>query len=102
MRYAKRTDANHSEIRDGLRKCGYTVADYSRLGGGVPDLCVRVRDGVSLFLEVKVIGEKLTKAEEEWMKYNSAITRTVFSLEGALSAVHQYKQELSCMLKNLG
>lgn len=93
-RYAKRVDANHSEIRDGLRKCGYTVADYSRLGGGVPDLCVRIRTGASLFLEVKVMGEKLTKAEEEWMEFNSSVTRVVFSLEEALAVVMQYKRGL--------
>ena len=26
-RHAKRTDANHADIRDGLRKAGYTVLD---------------------------------------------------------------------------
>jgi hypothetical protein len=101
MRYGARTDANHAEIRNGLRKCGFTVEDYHKLGRGVPDLCVLIRPGYSLLLEVKMPGEKLTEAEEKWVKFHASITRTVFSLEEAIRVINEYKARLSCMLKNL-
>lgn len=100
MPYARRTDRNHADVRDGLRRCGFSVEDYSGLGGGVPDLCVMVKPGVSLFLEVKdpkapKERHALTKAEEIWFKYNGWNTRKIFSLEEALSAIHQFKRELA-------
>jgi hypothetical protein len=102
MRYGKRVDGNHKEIRDGLRKVGYKVRDYSAQGDGVPDVCVMVLPGYSLFLEIKdptkpKSDQKLTTKEEEWLQFNSSITRTVFSLEEALHVLSQYKGELCLM-----
>lgn len=37
-RYAKKTDANHADIRDGLKALGWEVLDTSGIGQGVPDL----------------------------------------------------------------
>jgi hypothetical protein len=34
----KRTDANHSAIREALRRKGWEVTDLSAMGGGMPDL----------------------------------------------------------------
>lgn len=85
----RRTDRNHSEIRDGLRSDGWDVLDLSGVGGGVPDLCVRDPEGrMPLFLEVKD-GDKppsareLTKAEVQWQRFCGAITVTVLSLDEA-------------------
>ena len=52
-RYAKRTDANHSDIRDGLRSLGYVVHDFSASGDGIFDLLVEVAPGIGGWLEVK-------------------------------------------------
>lgn len=52
MRLAAKVDATHAEIRDGLRKCGFSVFDCSKLGAGFPDLIVG-RYGVSYLIEVK-------------------------------------------------
>ena len=52
MRRAARTDANHREIVDALRKVGASVADTSSIGLGFPDLVVGFR-GRNLLLEVK-------------------------------------------------
>lgn len=103
-RYAKKVDGNHSEIRNGLRKLGWTVRDYSAQGDGVPDLCVQILFGYSLFLEIKdpnnpnKARHELTKAEKEWMEFNASITRKVFTLEEALRVLAEYKKELLCML----
>jgi len=89
VRYAKKVDKNHGAIRDGLRGYGYEVLDLSAVGGGIPDLAVRVVNGRSLFLEVKDSSIKkaeqaLTKDQETWWYYNHEITRVVQTLGEAL------------------
>ncbi len=62
-----RTDANHTEIRDGLRQAGRVVIDASqwvtrnRPSPGF-DMIVFYRGRVT-FLEVKTVGENLTPTE---------------------------------------
>jgi hypothetical protein len=89
VRHAKRVDNNHAAIRDGLRDYGYEVLDLSAVGGGVPDLAVRIVNGRSLFLEVKRADIKkaeqaLTKEQETWWHYNHETTRIVQTLSEAL------------------
>ncbi len=48
----KRTDANHRQIVDALRRCGATVLDLSNVGDGCPDLLVGFR-GRNYLMEVK-------------------------------------------------
>lgn len=92
MRHAKRTDANHSLVRDGLRRAGFDVLDLSAAGSGVPDLLVRIGVGKSHFLEVKD-GDKpksaqaLTAAEERWWSFAHCDTSIVASLEEAIEEV---------------
>ena len=101
MRYAKRTDNNHAEIRDGLRRAGFPVLDLSACGGGVPDLSVLVdvENKRNLFLEVKD-GDKppsaqdLTEAEKEWFKFAGWNSRKVNSLEQALEAIEEFRESL--------
>jgi Holliday junction resolvase len=52
MRRRARTDANHAEIREALRACGWTVIDTSRAGSGFPDL-VAAKAGRIELIEVK-------------------------------------------------
>jgi hypothetical protein len=93
VRHARRTDANHSTVRDGLRGRGWDVLDLSDVGGGVPDLCVRSpTHHLPTFFEVKVLEGKrdpkpapLTKEQEKWLVYCGSITYTVTSLEEALA-----------------
>jgi len=49
---ARRVDDNHGEIIDAFRKMGCSVADLSRLGGGIPDLAVGLY-GRTVLVEVK-------------------------------------------------
>jgi hypothetical protein len=91
-RYARKTDANHTLVRDGLRGAGFDVLDLSGAGGGVPDLLVRIGVGKSHFIEVKD-GDKpksaqaLTKAQEEWWRFANCDTSIVTSLEEAIEEV---------------
>lgn len=57
VRRRAKVDANHGEIRDALKACGWTVVDMSRVGQGFPDfLCckggriemVEVKDGAKV------------------------------------------------------
>lgn len=96
MRHAKRTDANHSHIRDGLRDLGWSVGDLSGAGDGVPDLVVRISPGFPHFLEIKDGGkplsaQKLTAKQEAWHSYAHFITSKVRSLEEAVEALNWAK-----------
>lgn len=52
MRQRARTDGNHAEIRDALRRHGWLVHDSSRYGSGYFDLTC-VKGGRVVFVEVK-------------------------------------------------
>ena len=66
MRYAKRTDTNHAEVRDNLRALGFDVIDLSKAGQGVPDLLVS-RNKRGVLVEVKAPGGKLTQEQQEFI-----------------------------------
>jgi hypothetical protein len=91
-RYARKVDRNHGEIRDGLRKLGWTVHDLSSAGDGVPDLGVPVKPGHPHFLEIKdedkpLSAQKLTKAQEVWHSFAWQITSKVRNLDEAVKAL---------------
>lgn len=96
MRYAKRVDENHAEIRDGLRNLGYVVADLSGIGHGIPDLRVMVSTSPMrcLYLEVKVGNGKLTKDEQDWFTHNPDNSAMCNSLNSAVAAIEQFKAEV--------
>jgi Holliday junction resolvase len=94
MRRAARTDANHGEIRDALRRAGCLVVDTSGVGGGFPDL-VAVRHGRVRFVEVKdgaksASRRKLTPAEAEFIAdcaYHGVTVHVVTSVAEAFEAM---------------
>ena len=90
---AKRTDSNHSEIVEVLRRAGYLVQSLAAVGCGVPDLLVWAHDRWRL-LEIKD-GDKcpskreLTRAEKCWHKLceqHGATVHIVTSVDEALKA----------------
>lgn len=92
MRHAKRTDANHAEVRDGLRARGWAVFDLSGAGDGIPDLAVSVVPGKPHFLELKdgtkpPSARKLTAAQERWHAMAWQITSKVTNLQEAIEAL---------------
>ena len=92
MRYAKRVDRNHSEIRDGLRAAGWRVGDLSGAGDGIPDLIVALSPGVPFLLEVKdgdkpLSAQALTPKQEMWHSFAWTMTAKVRNLQEALEAL---------------
>jgi hypothetical protein len=83
-RYARKVDRNHAEIRDGLRACGFRVADTSRLGSGFPDLVVSAY-AVLWMVEIKMPGEPLTEDEQVFADLWAEHYLVAHSLEEALS-----------------
>lgn len=91
MRRAARTDANHREIVDALRKVGASVADTSGVGGGFPDLVVGVR-GITFLLEVKdgskpPSARKLTEDQAEFARMWRGHWVCVSSVDEAIKEV---------------
>lgn len=79
MTYARRVDGNHSVIKKAFLQMGCSVADLSRLGGGVHDLLVGI-PRVNILVEVKsekgTLTEKQKPFHRDW-KGPKAVVRTV-------------------------
>ena len=95
-RYARRVDANHAAIREGLRQLGWDVLDLSGAGDGIPDLCVYVAAGIPHFLEIKdgakpLSAQTLTPAQEKWHRYCWQVTSKVRSMDEAVAALEHAK-----------
>ena len=98
-RHAKRTDANHAHIREGLREQGWQVLDLSAAGCGVPDLLVALAPGAPWFLEVKdgdkpLSAQKLTAAQEVWHSFAWGVTSKVRSLDEAMEVLTWARNKL--------
>jgi len=92
MTYA-RTDNNHIEIVDALRRVGAQVQSLAGVGHGCPDLLVAFR-GEWFVLEVKdgtkpASHRKLTQPEARWHEQfgDYASVFTVTSTDDALGAI---------------
>jgi hypothetical protein len=62
MAYAKRVDANHGDVIDALRRCGWFCHDSSGAGNGFPD--ITAARGARLEL-IEVKGPKGTLTPEQ-------------------------------------
>lgn len=83
--WAKRTDQNHAEIRDAMRKAGAEVEDLSGSGRGMPDTLVYTPDGRLLLVEIKMPKGTLTGPQVRFhARFPVHIVRTV---EAALALV---------------
>lgn len=90
MRRAARTDDNHAQIVEGLRRAGCFVQSLAPVGKGCPDL-LAAWGGRWCVLEVKdgakpQSARKLTPAEVEWIVSvkNRAPVHVVESVEQAI------------------
>ena len=84
---ARRTDANHAEIRDSLRACGYQVIDLSAVGHGIPDLLVVSKTGQIVLIEVKAPKGRMTPAEDKFHAEFNGPLAVVRSVEAALQVM---------------
>lgn len=76
--WAKRTDGNHAEIRDAMRKAGAEVEDLSGSGKGMPDTLVYTSDGRLLLVEIKMPKGTLTAPQVRFhARFPVHIVRTV-------------------------
>ena len=96
MRIAARTDENHKEIVNCLRKAGATVQSLAAVGHGVPDLLVGFR-GQTILMEIKD-GKKspsqrqLTEDQMKWHgAWNGGTLAVVDNVEAALRVLNLVK-----------
>ena len=83
--WAKRTDGNHAEIRDAMRKAGAEVEDLSGSGKGMPDTLVWTKHTGLLLVEIKMPKGTLTAPQVRFhARFPVHIVRTV---EAALELV---------------
>ena len=83
--WARRTDQNHAEIRDAMRKAGAEVEDLSGSGRGMPDTLVYTPDGRLLLVEIKMPKGTLTAAQ---VRFHARFpVHIVRSVEAALALV---------------
>lgn len=93
-RFARKVDANHSQIFDALAALpGVSVQSLAPVGGGVPDLLVAVA-GKNLLIEVKVPNGPrakrrwvLTEDQERWHATWRGQVCVVCSVDEALAVV---------------
>lgn len=82
MRRRAKVDANHAEIVEAFRRCGWLVMSLAPMGRGVPDLLVQ-RRGLTCLVEVKGPKGELT-AQQRDMAMNGwkfTIVRSVADVE---------------------
>ena len=83
--WAKRTDQNHAEIRDAMRKAGAEVEDLSGSGKGMPDTLVWTPHTGLMLVEIKMPKGTLTAPQVRFhARFPVHIVRT---LEAALALV---------------
>lgn len=70
MRYAKRRDANHTDIVMALRQAGFEVMDFGSAGHNIPDLLAikPLKDGLAwaCWVEVKAKGGRLSAGQKRF------------------------------------
>ena len=106
---AARRDTNHAEIRDGLRALGWSVHDLGSTGDGCPDLAVGIGnsvqwpmppppktrgivcDGLTVLVEVKTPGGKLTADQQTFAWRWRGSYLVVESLDEAVEAIERLR-----------
>jgi Holliday junction resolvase len=92
VRRAARVDNNHAEIVSEFKRLGVSVIDLSRVGGGVPDLCVGVAKETALVEVKKNAKAKFTPDQLDFMTWwNGRPVYRVNCIEDAQYVVLQLK-----------
>lgn len=86
-RYAARRDTTHADIRDGLRKAGFSVFDAGGVGGDFPDLVVGAH-GFTFMFEAKSPNGKPSDGQSRFAAdWRGGPIAVVYSLEQALAVI---------------
>jgi hypothetical protein len=92
-KYARKTDGNHEQIRDGLREFlgdDKAVIDTSKHGWGILDTIVKINNH-GWWFEIKMPGEDLTPKEAEFISLFRDSCRVVYTLEQAIEEVQKIR-----------
>lgn len=94
-RYAKRTDANHADIRQAFRRLlgVENVVDTSRAGFGLGDLVIAY-GGISMLIEVKTATGKLTKAQQA-SKLPQRLVRNIEDVAETVRVLKRWHQAIT-------
>jgi hypothetical protein len=96
VRRAARTDANHGEIIDTLRKAGCTVLDLSRQGGECPDIAIG-HGGLVALAEIKdgkkpPSARRYTEAQLRWREHWTGGCMLITSVDDAIEAANTLRR----------
>ena len=91
--HAGKVDGNHAEIIKALREHAIAAVSIAQVGGGVPDVLCGFRD-LTMALEVKMPGAKLTAAEREFHETWPGHIAVVETAEEAITAVVSHAREM--------
>ena len=93
MTYARRVDANHSQIVKAFRELGCSVFDTSRVAGGFPDILVGVNQKTAL-VEIKSSDKaRFTPAQEAFMlNWQGSTVARIDSVDAAIRLVNMLKK----------
>lgn len=86
---AKRTDANHVELKQAFEKLGCWVWDMSGVGGGFPDLLI-VKNRQPMLIEIKTPKGRTKKTQTDFAAdcpLPCAIVRDVAGVETIVKAL---------------
>jgi hypothetical protein len=86
MRRAAKVDSTQAAIVEALRRCGVWVQHLHTVGQGCPDLLIWNRGKYAL-MECKSHGEKINKAQAEFIAACPGEIHIVHSADEALKAV---------------
>jgi hypothetical protein len=93
MTYARRVDANHSEIVKTFKDMGCSVFDSSRMAGGFPDLVLGVNK-ITCLVEIKSSAiARYTPAQEAFMlNWRGSSVARIDSVDAAIRLVNLLKK----------
>jgi hypothetical protein len=93
MSFARRTDANHAELKGYFERLGCSVHDASRLGEDFPDLIVALHKQTVL-VEVKSENGKLTPGQIRFRREWKGITYEARTLDDVIAIVGELKKNM--------
>lgn len=91
MRRISKTDGNHQDITNYLRKLGCSVTSLHMVGNGCPDILIGIA-GVNGLAEIKdplqpEYNQVLTNAEDKWHKHWRGNVRILKTLDDCMEYV---------------
>lgn len=93
LRFAARKDSNHNKITEGFIEHGYEAYDTHKQGEGFPDTLVVSKTRIPVLFEIKLFGQRLTKAERVFHKSYQGPLHVIVTLSDGLMWMEFYDQQ---------